>query len=177
MKFLSTKLPGAYVVELERREDERGFFARAWCEEEFAAQGLNMRVVQCNISFNHKRGTLRGLHYQAAPHAEKKLVRCVRGGIYDVIIDLRPSSPTFKHWFATELTVENFRMLYVPEGFAHGLQTLEDNTEISYLMSESFHPESAGGVRWNDPSFGIEWPPCAQRIISERDASYEDFTC
>lgn len=177
MKFLPTKLPGAYLLELERHEDERGFFARAWCEEEFAAQGIDMRAVQCNITFNRKKGTLRGMHYQAAAHAEKKVVRCTRGAIYDVMIDLRPSSPTFKQWFAAELTAENYRMLYIPDGFAHGLQTLEDNTEVFYLMSEFFHPESARGVRWDDPAFGIRWPDCKSRAMSKRDATFDNFVC
>jgi dTDP-4-dehydrorhamnose 3,5-epimerase len=175
MKFIPTSLAGACVLELERHEDSRGFFARAWCEEEFAAHGIDMRVVQCNISLNRQRGTLRGMHYQVAPHAEKKVVRCTRGAIYDVIIDLRPDSATFKQWFATELTAENYRMLYIPDGFAHGLQTLEDNSEVFYLMSEFFHPESARGVRWNDPAFGVVWPECEARVMSKQDRAYEDF--
>src|SRR5262249_5919010 len=143
--------------------------------EEFAAQGITMRIVQCNISFNGKKGTLRGMHYQTAPHAEKKVVRCTRGAIYDVIIDLRPSSPTFKQWFAAELTATNYQMLYIPEGFAHGLQTLEENTEVLYLMSEFFHPESARGVRWDDPAFGIQWP-VDRCILSMKDKSFADFS-
>jgi dTDP-4-dehydrorhamnose 3,5-epimerase len=175
MKFLRTKLPGPYVIELDRQEDERGFFARAWCQEEFAAHGIDLQVVQCNISFNRRKGTLRGLHYQVAPHAEKKVVRCTRGAIYDVILDLRPESPTFKQWFAAELTAENYRMLYIPVGFAHGLQTLADDTEVFYLMSESYHPESARGVRWDDPAFGIQWPHCQPRTVSAKDAGFHDF--
>ena len=174
MIFRETKLKGAFIVELERLEDERGFFARTWCQREFEAHGLNPRLVQCNVSFNKEKGTLRGMHYQTAPHAEAKLVRCTRGAIYDVSIDLRPGSPTFKQWLAVELTADNHRMLYMPEGFAYGFQTLEDNTEISYQMSEFYHPECAGGVRWNDPTFGIEWP-IANPILSAKDQSYPDF--
>ena len=169
-------MPGAYLIEPERREDERGFFARAWCRDEFEAHGLNANLVQCNISFNTKKGTLRGMHYQAAPHAEAKLVRCTMGAIYDVIIDLRPASPTFKRWFAAELTAENRRMLYIPEGFAHGLQTLQDNSEVFYQMSAYYAPEYSRGVRWNDPAFGIEWPAADPAyIITEKDRSYADF--
>ena len=177
MIFRETKLKGAFIIEPERLEDERGLFARTFCEEEFKAHGLNSRVVQCNISFNKKKGTLRGMHYQVAPHEEAKLVRCTRGAIYDVIVDLRPDSPTFKQWVAVELTADNHRMLYIPEGFAHGFQTLEDNTEVFYQMSELYHPESARGVRWDDPVFGIEWPKIHHRIVSEIDQGYADFSC
>jgi dTDP-4-dehydrorhamnose 3,5-epimerase len=176
MKFSPAKLPGIWIIDLERHEDERGFFARTWCREEFAARGLNPGLVQCNISFNNKQGTLRGMHFQTAPHAEAKTVRCHRGAIYDVAIDLRADSPTFKQWFGMELNQENGRMLYIPEGFAHGFQTLRDQTEVFYQMSETFHPESARGVRWNDPAFQIDWPETGERIISERDAGYPDFT-
>jgi dTDP-4-dehydrorhamnose 3,5-epimerase len=171
MKLLPTPLAGAWLIDLERHEDERGYFARAWCEHEFAAHGIPMRVAQCNVSFNRRRGTLRGMHYQAAPHAEAKIVRCPRGAIYDVILDLRPGSPTFRKWFAAELTAENQRMMFVPEGFAHGLQTLVDDTEVFYLMSEFFHPDAARGVRWDDPAFGIEWP-IADPVLSERDRNF-----
>ena len=174
MIFIETTLQGAFIIELDKLEDERGFFARTWCQREFAAHGLNPHLVQCNISFNRQRGTLRGMHYQAAPHEEAKLVRCTRGGIYDVIIDLRAQSPTFKHHIAVTLTAQNYRMLYVPEGYAHGFQTLEDNTEVVYQMSAFYAPDSARGVRWDDPAFGIQWPS-AQRIISERDRTYPDF--
>jgi dTDP-4-dehydrorhamnose 3,5-epimerase len=174
MRFLETALQGAFIIELDRQEDERGFFARTWCQREFIAHGLNPRLVQCNVSFNRRRGTLRGMHYQVAPYAEAKLVRCTRGAIYDVIIDLRPDSPTFTQWIAVELTADNHRMLYIPEQFAHGFQTLEDNTEVFYQMSEFYAPECARGVRWNDPAFAIAWPP-AERIISERDRHYPDF--
>lgn len=174
MIFTETKLKDAYVIEPERLEDERGFFARTFCEHEFAAHGLCTRFVQCNISFNKRKGTIRGMHYQVAPHAEAKLVRCTMGAIYDVIIDLRPGSPTFAQWVAVELTAQNRRMVYVPEGLAHGFQTLEDNTEVFYQMSEFYHPECARGVRWNDPAFGIKWP-LTPVIISARDQSYPDF--
>ncbi|MCS6927204.1 MAG: dTDP-4-dehydrorhamnose 3,5-epimerase [Candidatus Binatia bacterium] len=174
MFFLETALTGAFIIELDKHEDERGFFARSWCQREFLAHGLNPRLVQCNISFNRRRGTLRGMHYQVAPHEEAKLVRCTRGAIYDVIIDLRPESPTFTQWLAVELSAENYRMLYIPEGFAHGFQTLEDNTEVFYQMSEFYAPECARGIRWNDPAFAIVWPP-AERIISPRDQHYPDF--
>jgi dTDP-4-dehydrorhamnose 3,5-epimerase len=174
MIFIETALKGAFLIEPERREDERGFFARAWCQREFVARGLNPRLVQCNISFNRQRGTLRGMHYQAAPYEEVRLVRCTRGAIYDVIIDLRPHSPTFTQWVAVELTADNYCMLYVPEQFAHGFQTLEDNTEVFYQMSEFYAPEYVRGVRWNDPAFAITWPQAA-RIISERDQQYADF--
>ena len=173
MIFIETKLKGAFIIEPERLEDERGFFARTWCQREFEAYGLDPRLVQCNISFNKKKGTLRGMHYQVAPHQEAKLVRCTMGAIYDVIIDLRPDSPTFKEWVVVELTAENRRILYIPEGFAHGFQTLVDDTEVFYQMSEFYHPECARGARWNDPAFAIVWPP-AERIISAKDQAYPD---
>ena len=175
MLFTETKLKGAYVVDLEPREDERGFFARSWCAEEFEKLGLNPRLSQCNISFNKKRGTLRGMHYQAAPFPEAKLVRCTMGAIYDVIIDLRPDSPTFKQWFAIELSAGNHRALYIPEDFAHGFQTLVDDTEVFYQMSEFLHPECARGVRWNDPAFGVEWP-INDEIISDKDRRWPLLT-
>lgn len=171
MIFTETKLKGAYVIDIEPREDERGFFARSWCEDEFKKHGLNPRLVQCNISFNKKRGTLRGMHYQIAPFPEAKLVRCTMGSIYDVIIDLRPDSPTFKQWQSVELTAENRRALYIPEDFGHGFQTLTDYSEVLYQMTESFHPECARGVRWNDPAFAIEWP-IKETTIANRDLSY-----
>jgi dTDP-4-dehydrorhamnose 3,5-epimerase len=174
--FTATKLKGAFVIEPERQDDHRGFFARTWCQQEFAAHELNACLVQCNISFNKKKGTLRGMHYQASPYAEDKLVRCTMGAIYDVIIDLRLGSPTFKQHIGVALTAENRRMLYVPEGFAHGFQTLEDNTEVFYQMSEFYVPEYARGIRWNDPAFNIRWP-ADERIILERDQTYPDFSC
>ncbi|CAN5828738.1 MAG: dTDP-4-dehydrorhamnose 3,5-epimerase [Gemmatimonadetes bacterium] len=176
MIFRETRLPGAYVIEPERIEDERGFFARSWCEREFRAHGLNPRLVQCNLSFNRYRGTLRGMHYQAAPHPEAKLVRCTMGRIHDVIVDLRPESPTFREWVAVELSAGNRRMLYVPEGFAHGFQTLEDESEVFYQMSQYYHAELARGVRWDDPAFGIAWPLPVQ-ALSARDSAYADFPC
>lgn len=175
MRFIETELKGAFLIEIEPREDERGFFARAWCEEEFRAHGLNPQIRQCNISFNRYRGTLRGMHYQVAPYGEVKVVRCTAGAVYDVIIDLRPESPTYCRWTGVELSQSNRRMLYIPEGFAHGFQTLQDNTELFYQMSESFHPEAARGVRWDDPLFGITWPPVERRILSERDRQFPDF--
>ena len=174
MIFKETKLKGAYIIEIELIEDERGFFARSFCVKEFKEYGLNPNIAQCNISYNEKKGTLRGMHYQVAPHEEVKLVRCTMGAIYDVIIDLRPDSLTFKQWLAVELTQENRRLLYVPEGFAHGFQTLEDRTEVLYQISEFHHPEWARGVRWNDPTFGIFWPVNVE-IISVGDQQYPDF--
>ena len=175
MIFTETRLQDAYVIELERREDERGFFARAWCRHEFADHGLSSELAQCNVSFNRFRGTLRGLHFQVAPHAEVKLVRCTRGAVYDVIVDLRPGSPTFMQWVGIELTAENRRTLYVPEGFAHGYQTLEDATEVFYLASDVYAPEYADGLRWDDPAFRIEWPATDGVTITERDRTYPDF--
>jgi dTDP-4-dehydrorhamnose 3,5-epimerase len=174
LKFVPTALAGAFVIEPEAIEDDRGFFARSFCENEFRAHGLNSSVVQCNISFNRHRGTLRGMHYQAEPHGEAKLVRCTRGIIYDVIVDLRPDFQTFGAWVACELSADNRKMLYVPEGCAHGFQTLEDECEVFYQMSTLYHAPSARGARWNDPAFAIEWP-VANPILSDRDASYPDF--
>jgi len=171
MKFTETKLKGAFIVEPERLEDERGFFARTWCLEEFKTQGLNRNLAQCSISFNKKMGTLRGMHYQIQPYAESKLVRCTMGALYDVILDLRPDSATFKQWVAVELNAENRKMLYVPEGMAHGFQTLLDNTEVFYQISELYHPESARGFRWNDPAFNIQWLfPVTE--VSPKDSAY-----
>lgn len=174
MLFRETALKGAYVIEIERREDERGFFARAWCQHEFEEHGLNPRLVQCNISFNYQKGTLRGMHYQIAPYEEAKLVRCTAGAIYDVIVDLRPASPTYKQHIGVTLTPDARNMLYIPEGFAHGFLTLADQTEVFYQMSEFYAPEAARGARWNDRAFAIEWPEAVQ-VISERDANYPDF--
>jgi dTDP-4-dehydrorhamnose 3,5-epimerase len=172
--FTETALPGAWIVDLERLEDARGFFARSWCERDFQERGLNPRLVQCNVSFNKCRGTLRGMHYQAVPHREAKLIRCTRGAIHDVIIDLRPDSPAFRRHEAVVLDADSRRMLYVPEGVAHGFQTLEDETEVFYQMSEFYAPDHARGVRWDDPVFGIRWPD-AERTISDHDRSYPDF--
>ncbi len=173
MIFTETRLKGAYIIELQKLEDERGFFARSWCQREFLAHGLDLHIMQCNISFNKKKGTMRGMHYQVAPFAETKLVRCTRGAIYDVIIDLRPESATFLQWIAVEITADNGKMLYVPKRFAHGFQTLEDDTEVFYQMSEFYSPEYACGVRWNDPLFNINWPD-AERTISTKDQEYPD---
>ena len=162
------------MIEAEKHEDERGFFARSFCRREFEAHGLNTNVAQCNISFNKRKGTLRGMHFQAAPFAEAKLVRCTAGSIYDVIVDLRKGSRSFKEHFATELSAANRKMLYIPEEFAHGFQTLEDNTEVFYQMSQMYSAEHARGLRWDDPEFGIQWPE-AQRIMNERDRNYPDF--
>jgi dTDP-4-dehydrorhamnose 3,5-epimerase len=169
MRFVPTKLSGVLVIEPDRRADDRGFFARTWCRDEFAAKGLEVNWVQCNVSYNRRSGTLRGLHYQANPHPEVKLVRCTMGAVYDVVADLRPHSPTYRKWVAVELTASNRRMVYIPAGCAHGFQTLTDDTELFYQMSEFYHPELACGVRWDDPALGIAWPACDRRIISDRD--------
>ena len=174
MKFIETPLRGAYVIEMEPHRDERGYFARTFCRQEFEARGLNPHLEQCSTSFNVSRGTLRGLHYQAEPYEEAKLVRCARGALYDLIVDLRPGSVSFRKWFAVELTASNLLMLYVPEGFAHGFQTLEDETEVLYQISDSYRPEYARGVRWNDPAFDFRWP-MDERVMSERDLSFPDF--
>ena len=176
MIFNETKLKGAYLIELELLRDERGYFARSWSQREFAEQGLDARLAECNVSFNKRRGTLRGMHYQLAPHGQAKLVRCTRGAIYDVIVDLRPRSETFRQWVGFELSADNGRMLYVPEEFAHGFQTLTDDSEVFYQMSSPYAPESARGVRFDDPAFKIEWPPADERIIIARDREYPDFT-
>jgi dTDP-4-dehydrorhamnose 3,5-epimerase len=172
--FRETKLPGAFVIELQKHEDERGFFARSWCQKEFEAHGLNPRTVQCNISFNKVKGTLRGMHYQVIPCAEAKLVRCVRGAIYDVIIDLRRESATYKQHVSEVLSSDNYKALFIPEGLAHGFQTLEDNSEVFYQMSESYSPEHQHGLRYNDPTFKINWP-IDVTVISGRDRTYQDF--
>jgi dTDP-4-dehydrorhamnose 3,5-epimerase len=174
MIFTETRLRGAYIIELERLDDERGFFARSFSQDDFVRLGMNPHIVQCNVSFNRKKGTLRGMHLQSAPYEEAKLVRCTMGAIYDVILDLRATSATFRQWFAVELSAENRRMLYIPEGLAHGLQTLEDHTEVFYQMSEAYHPECSRGMRWDDPAFGIEWP-LPVSVISYKDKTYPDF--
>ena len=173
MIFTETELKGAFVIETELLEDPRGFFARAFSQDDFDAHGLNSRVSQCNIALSRKKGILRGLHYQTAPYQEAKLVRCTRGAIFDVMVDLRPRSPTFLGWLGVELTEHNRRMLYVPEGFAHGYQALEDNTEVFYQVSESYHPECERGARWNDPAFGIRWP-LPDPILSAKDQGFPD---
>ncbi|MGH2920904.1 MAG: dTDP-4-dehydrorhamnose 3,5-epimerase [Gaiellaceae bacterium] len=176
MIFTETELQGAYVVDLERREDERGFFARAWCADEFAEHGLSTKLVQANLSFNVRRGTVRGMHFQIGLHAEAKLIRCTRGSIYDVVIDLRPESSTYKRWISVQLDAESRRALYAPEGFAHGYQTLAPDTETFYQVSAPYAPEAEGGVRWDDPAFGIEWPDPENAFLSEKDNSWPDFT-
>jgi dTDP-4-dehydrorhamnose 3,5-epimerase len=173
MIFLPTGIAGAWVIEPERLEDERGFFARTWDADELAEQGLNARLSQCSISYNHVRGTLRGLHYQAAPYEEAKLVRCTSGALFDVALDLRPGSSTYGDWFGVELSADNRKALYVPEGCAHGFMTLEDGCEVHYQISEAYVPAAARGVRWNDPAFAIEWPGDVV-VINERDSSYPD---
>lgn len=174
MIFHETKLEGAFVIEPAKFNDERGFFARNWSQRDFLARGLNVQFVESNSSLSLKKGTLRGMHYQAAPNAQIKLVCCTQGAIYDAIIDLRSNSPTFKQWIAVELSAANRRMLYVPQGFAHGFQTLDANTEVSYLVSAHYAPESTRGVRWNDPAFGIQWPE-DNRTIIERDREYPNI--
>jgi dTDP-4-dehydrorhamnose 3,5-epimerase len=174
MRFVPLPLAGAFVIELEPLCDERGFFARAFSADEFAQRGLVSTFVQSGIAFNPRSGTLRGMHYQAAPHGEVKLIRCTAGAVYDVIVDLRSGSPTFRQWASVELSADNRRTLYVPEGFAHGYVTLTDGTELVYQMSVPHHAPSARGVRWNDPAFGIEWP-VEPVVISERDAGYAAF--
>jgi len=174
MTFLETKLPRVVELQLEPKTDKRGFFARSWCQREFEEHGLNPKIVQCSVSFNERRGTLRGIHYQADPHPEAKVVRCTRGAIYDVVVDLRPNSPTFKQWIGMVLSALNRSMLYVPEGCGHGFLTLEPETEVCYQMSEFYHQELARGVRWNDPAFQILWPEKVE-VISNRDSAYPDF--
>lgn len=174
MIFAETRLAGAYTLDLERHDDERGFFARTWDGDELAARGLDARVAQASIAYNHVSGTLRGLHFQAPPHAETKLVRCTRGAIWDVIVDIRRGSATFLEWIGVELSAENRRTLYVPEEFAHGYQTLADGTEVSYQMSTPYFPEAARGLRWDDPRLAIDWPHAEARVISERDLAWPD---
>lgn len=174
MTFRETNISGVFEIDVEPIRDERGFFARTWCQEEFEGMGLNSRSVQCNISFNPRKGTLRGMHYQAAPHAESKLVRCTKGAVYDVVLDLRPQSATFKDWVAVTLTAEKRNMIHIPEGCAHGFLTLEETTEVFYQMSEYYNAESARGVRWNDPAFKITWPG-EVKMISDRDRNYANF--
>jgi len=174
MKFLETKISGVFEIHPDRKVDERGFFARTWCIEEFEAHGLNPRLVQCSLSFSTRRGTLRGLHYQATPYMEAKLIRCTRGAIYDVVVDLRSQSLTYKHWISVLLTFENRSMVYVPEGCAHGFLTMKDESEVFYQMSEIYNAESASGIRWDDPAFEIAWPEKV-KVISERDRCYPDF--
>jgi dTDP-4-dehydrorhamnose 3,5-epimerase len=174
MRFVETGVAGAWVIEPERHEDDRGFFARTWDRTVFAERGLSSAFVQSSVSYNRRRGTLRGLHYQIAPHEEAKLIRCTAGAVYDVSVDLRPESETFRRWFGVELSAENRLGLYVPEGCAHGFLTLTHDCEIAYQISEFWAPEAARGVRWNDPAFAIEWPEKVV-VINERDRAYADF--
>ena len=175
MIFEETRLKGAFIVKLEKLEDERGFFARAWCQKELNDMGMSSRIVQANLSYNKKKGTLRGMHYQVSPHEEAKFVRCCRGAIYDVIVDLRSKSPTYKEWIGVELSAPNRQVLFVPEGFAHGFQTLEDHTEVFYQVSEFYTPGAEKGARYNDPAFNIDWP-LSVSVISEKDAGWADYS-
>lgn len=175
MRFAATAVQGAMIVELDGHEDPRGYFARTFCEEEFSRAGLEMRIVQTNISRNPKRLTLRGMHYQAEPHGEPKIVHCVRGWIFDVAVDLRPQSPTYRRWAGVELDADNNRLFYIPRGCAHGFLTLEANSDIVYLMGAPYVADSGRGVRWDDPTFGVEWP-AAPAEMSERDRGYADFS-
>lgn len=174
MIFTETKLPGAYLLQLQKREDERGFFARSWCQQEFADHDLATCMVQGNVSYNKQAGTLRGLHYQAAPYGEVKLVRCTRGALYDVIVDLRAASPTYQQWLGVALTADNYQMLYVPAGFAHGFITLVPDTEATYQVSQVYTPGAERGLRYDDPTFAIAWPTPVQ-VISEKDKSWPNF--
>ena len=175
MIFTETPLAGAFVIALEPRDDERGFFARAFCQNELAQHGLETTIAQANLSFNHRKGTLRGLHMQNPPHGEDKMVRCITGAIYDAIVDLRPGSPTYRQWFGVELSAANRLMLYVPKGFAHGYQSLTDGSEVLYMVTQFYTPGAERGLRWNDPAFGIAWP-LPDPILSEKDAAAPDFT-
>jgi dTDP-4-dehydrorhamnose 3,5-epimerase len=172
--FQKTKISGVFEIRIQPNRDDRGFFARTWCQKEFQDQGLEHKIVQCSISYNAQQGTLRGMHYQAPPFEEAKVVRCTQGAVYDVVLDLRPQSATFRDWIAVVLTSEIRNMIYVPGGCAHGFLTLKDDTEVLYQMSEFYNPDSARGVRWDDPAFGIAWPENV-RVISERDQKYADF--
>lgn len=175
MIFEETRLEGAFVIHIEKHEDERGFFARAWCQKEFAAHGINLQFCQANLAASRNKGTLRGMHYQVAPNQEAKLVRCTKGALYDVIIDLRPDSKTYGKWFGIELSTVNHKMLYVPENFAHGYQTLENDTEVFYLVTAFYSPAHEKGLRWDDPAFGINWPQKENLIISEKDQNWPDY--
>lgn len=175
MIFTATAIPGAFIVDIERKEDSRGFFARVSCIDEFAAYGLSFELVQASVSWNKRRGTLRGLHYQAAPHAEAKIVRCTAGSIFDVLVDIRPDAPSFGRWLGIELSAESRRSVFVPKGVAHGFQTLTDDTEIYYQMSAPYHPAAARGIRWNDPALAIEWPLPNAAILSDADSALPDL--
>ncbi len=176
MIFTETKLKGAFVIELEKLEDPRGFFARAFCQKEFKEHGLNPNIVQSNVSLNFKKGTMRGMHFQAAPYQEVKMIRCTRGAIFDVIIDLRKNSPTYKRWVSIELTEDNYKMLYIPEDFAHGYLTLKDKSEVIYFVTQFYQPNSQSGVRYNDPIFGIQWPSGMDiRLMVDKDKTWPGY--
>lgn len=174
MIFTETKLKGAFIIDVTKLEDPRGFFGRSWCQKEFEEHGLVARIAQANLSYNHRKGTLRGMHFQRRPYAETKLIRCTRGAIVDVLVDLRPGSPTFKQWIGVELTADNYRMLFVPEDFANGYQTLADGSEVTYQVSQFYTPGAEGGLRWNDPAIGIQWPLPVE-LISDKDRNWPDF--
>ena len=174
MKFIETPVQGCLIIEPDRFDDDRGFFSRIWDQKEFTERGLSTAFAQFNLAYNHKAATLRGMHFQSAPNAEVKLVRCTRGSVYDAIIDLRPDSPTYLKWAGVELTADNYRTFYVPKGCAHGYATLVDKAEVAYQVSDPYAPASAGGVRWNDPVFGVKWP-ITPTIIHQRDATYPDY--
>jgi dTDP-4-dehydrorhamnose 3,5-epimerase len=176
MIFTETKLSGVYIIEPRRFEDDRGFFAPSFSAKEFAARGMAVNFVENNIAYSKTRGTLRGIHYQAAPHGQAKLVRCTRGAVFDVAVDLRPASPTFKQWIGVELSADNRSMLYLPGDCGHGYQTLADDTEVFYMVSKVYEPESGRGFRWDDPAFGIEWRDVGDRVLNQRDLQYPDFT-
>ena len=176
MIFKPTGIDGAFVIELKKIQDDRGYFARTFCQKEFQAHGLCTFLVQANTAFTQRKGTVRGMHYQAAPYAEAKLVRCIRGAAFDVMLDLRPGSKSYCQWFGVELTSDNHRMLYIPEGFAHGYQTLQDDTELFYLVSQFYTPQAEQGVRWNDARFNISWPIVADAMLSDKDRTWPDFT-
>jgi len=176
MNFIETEIKDLFVVELNKIGDERGFFARTWCEKEFADKNLTSKMLQANTSYSKEKGTLRGLHYQVSPHEEAKLMRCIKGAIFDVAVDLRPDSKTYKKWFGIELTESNRKMLFIPEGFAHGYQTLVENTEAFYMSSAFYAPEAERGLRWNDPAIGINWPVTEELNITEKDQSWADIS-
>jgi dTDP-4-dehydrorhamnose 3,5-epimerase len=175
LKFTELSLKGAFIIEVDKIKDERGFFGRLWCENEFKIHQMKTNIVQSNVSLSKKKGTLRGLHFQKGGYAETKFVRCTRGSVYDVIVDLRPDSPTFKQWFGVELTADNYKMIYVPENFAHGFLTLEDNSEVYYLVTQFYNKEHEGGLRYDDPALNIEWPLEIQEV-SDKDKNHPEFS-
>jgi dTDP-4-dehydrorhamnose 3,5-epimerase len=175
MIFRKTNLKGVFIIELEKHKDDRGYFARTWCENEFKANGLNSKLAQANTALSVQKGTLRGMHYQIAPYEETKIIRCIRGSVFDVVIDIRPDSITYCQWLGIELSSENHTMLYVPEGFAHGYKTLRNNSEVFYLVSQFYTPDAERGIRWDDPAFSIKWPETSDLIISEKDKNWPDY--